>query len=281
MTSHAEPAAADGLLQIFPGHRPRPRLPDESDLVALYDSEPPDPPTVRVQANMVSTVDGAVTGDDGLSGTISSPADKRIFSVLRSLADAIVVGAGTARAERYTRLSAKSAHTAQRRERGQGDIPALVLVTASGDVDLDRLAQAGDSDVIVHTSTTDTSVLADLRSFCGSDNVVVHPSGAGVAPHTVLDDLRKRGMTRILTEGGPSLLGAWMSAGVVDELCLTVTAMLNGSTSRGPKGILDGVELERPVGLRPLSLITDGSSFIHRFAVEHASKSSVPPGSDG
>ena len=107
------------LTQLLPHHRPLPPAPGEPDLVALcsdrsaapragLDAADPSRPWVRV--NMVTTVDGQVVGETGLSRAISSPADKRVFGVLRALADAVVVGAGTARAERYTRLHARPAH---------------------------------------------------------------------------------------------------------------------------------------------------------------------------
>ena len=70
---------------------------EATDLVALY--RPPSLPWLRV--NMVSTLDGAANGASGKSGSINNDADKQVFHALRAQADAIVVGAGTARTERY------------------------------------------------------------------------------------------------------------------------------------------------------------------------------------
>src|SRR3954468_5474253 len=70
---------------------------EASDLEELY--RPPTLPWLRV--NMVSTLDGAANGESGKSGSINNDADKRVFHALREQADAIVVGAGRARAERY------------------------------------------------------------------------------------------------------------------------------------------------------------------------------------
>lgn len=256
----------------------------EPELVELYDSGPLSGHTdgMRVQANFVTSVDGAYTGADGRSGSISSPADMRVFSVLRSLADAVVVGAQTTRAEGYTRLSEKRAYQAERRARGQQPAPLLVIVSGSGRIDFDQLGQKGTSDVVVHTATADPDRLAALREFCGEANVVTHEaiSSEAISPEAVLADLRSRGARRILCEGGPTLLGEWVAAGVVDELCLTVSPVLAGASTPQPGatgdpasapgvhlGILGSTPLSAPVSVTPLSLLTDYRTYIHRLAV--------------
>src|SRR4051795_13774392 len=70
-------------------------LGEGDDLTGLYAA--PDRPWLRV--NMVATVDGAATGDDGTSRSINNGADKVVFDLLRDLSDAIVVGAGAVRIE--------------------------------------------------------------------------------------------------------------------------------------------------------------------------------------
>lgn len=283
MTSPADPPPAPGapapaelriLLPepaVLPPRRPAaeagadPAGP-EPRLVELYDSGPLSghTPGMRVQANMVTTVDGAIAGADGRSATISSPADMRVFSVLRSLADAVVVGAQTTRTERYTRLTEKTAYRAQRAARGQAPVPLLVVVSGSGRIDTDRLAAQGTSDVVVHTATDDPERLAGLRAFCGADQVVVHRE---VTPQAVLADLAARGVRRVLCEGGPTLLGQWVCAGVVDELCLTVSPLLAGSGTEDHPGLLGTVRLPAPVPATPLSLLTDSMTYIHRLAL--------------
>lgn len=91
--------------------------PDTDDLDELYavPADRPDGPWLRV--NMITTLDGAATGDSGRSGSINNAADKRVFDRLRALADVIVVGAGTARVEGY----------------GPADRP-IVVVSRSGEV---------------------------------------------------------------------------------------------------------------------------------------------------
>lgn len=280
LSAHSKAAPQAELVQIHPEFRPLPPEHDETALVDLYDSLDPGPYGVRVQANFVQTVDGAVVGGDGRSGSISSPADKRVFSVLRSLADAVVVGAGTARAEGYTRLSPKPRHLAQRRLRQQDDVPALVLVTRSGRIDIERLEVAGNSPVIVHTTTRAEAELTRLRSFCGTENVVVHEDHEehdGVPPLAVLEDLAGRGFVRILTEGGPALMHAWVCAGAVDELCLTVSPLLVGmpraaeedidGSGPAPSRLLGDLPLPEVVRVRLMSSLTDGATIIQRYSL--------------
>lgn len=238
----------------------------EPRLVELYDSGPLSghTPGMRVQANMVTTVDGAIAGADGRSSTISTPADMRVFSVLRSLADAVVVGAQTTRIERYTRLTEKTAYRAQRAARGQEPVPLLVIVSGTGSIDTARLAEQGTSPIVVHTATDDPETLAGLRGFCGAGNVVVH---GDITPQAVLADLAVRGVRRVLCEGGPTLLGSWVSAGLVDELCLTVSPLLAGRDAEDHPGLLGTVPLPAPVPATPLSLLTDSATYIHRLAL--------------
>lgn len=268
-------ADAPALTALLPAHGPLPASSDESALVDAYLRDAPvraDGLTVR--ANMVVSLDGAVAGDSGLSGEISSDADKRVFSVLRSLACAVVVGAGTARAERYTRLSAKPRHAAQRAARGQEPVPDLVLITRSGRVEVDRLLEAGSSPVVVHTLCEDEAVLAPIREAFGPDSVVVH--AREIAPEAVLADLRRRGRREILCEGGPELLGTWVAAGAVDELCLTTSTLLAGASgsdaddgagAEAPAGLLGSARLPQPVGVTPTSLIAGDGALIGRWRI--------------
>lgn len=265
------------LSQLHPDHLPLPATHDEADLVRLYLERTDAPRYILhdadaarpwVRANMVATLDGAVTGADHRSDSISSPADKRVFSVLRSLADAVIVGAGTARAERYTRLHAKQRHADQRGDRGQGAAPLLVLVSRSGQVDLDRLDEAGSGGVVLHASREQCGPArrAELVEQLGEDSVVLHD--AAVEPRAVIDDLRRRGCREVVHEGGPALLGTWIEKGAVDELCLTTSPLLAGVPDpQSPRGLLDGRSGDVPVPLSLLSLVTDGSALIQRWGL--------------
>lgn len=188
----------------------------------------------HVRANFVSTLDGHATGPDARSGSINSAADKVLFGALRLLADAVVLGAGTIRAEGYGRLRTKDEQVGLRREaaaaagiEGRSTHPTLVVVTASGEVP-DKVLRAdrgdtGDVLVLVAESTRRGHLIDAL----GGDHVVVCGQDT-VDPGRAVAALRERGLHQLLTEGGPRLFGDWVEAGVVDELCLTVRPLLTG-----------------------------------------------------
>ncbi|OFS27262.1 MULTISPECIES: dihydrofolate reductase family protein [unclassified Brevibacterium] len=253
-------AASQHLHQIFPSPAQFAPDPREAALTALYDSTdiPPDRP--RVQSNMVQSLDGRIAGADGLSGTISSPADKRVFAVLRALADVVIVGASTVREEGYTRLPARQRFAEDRRTRGQDPAPTLAIITGSGNLDVDHLTSAGSGSIIVFTTTDDDDVLGRLRSSLCEVIRVDSPD-----PHTVLEALAQRGFKRALCEGGPSLLGEWAAAGAIDEMCVTVSPLLVGGA--GP-GILGRVELDGPARLRLLSAVEGDSTLMLRLGFQ-------------
>ena len=207
-----------------------------------------------LRANMVASVDGAASAQ-GRSGGLSSPADKRVFRALRALADVIVVGAGTARAERYAAVTPEETAPAERTARGQTPTPAIAVVTSRLDLDPDSplFAGAPSRSLVLTCAAADPHRLAALRRV--ADVVVAGAKTVDLA--VALDALAERGLTRMLCEGGPALLAQVAAAGRLDELCLTVTPLLTG----GDAGrILAGPELARPLRLAHL-LEEDGSLF--------------------
>ena len=183
----------------------------------------PDRPWVRV--NMVSSLDGAATGGDDRTGSLNNAVDNRVFDLLRVTSDAVLVGAGTARTEGY----------------GPAGVP-LVLVSRSGDVP-ERLRGAGPGRVLLATTATAAS-LVEARAVLGEEHVLVTGDDAVDLP-AVLAQLHRRGVRRVLSEGGPSLLRALLAAGVVDELCLTwVPTVVAGDGPRITTGPPVDVPLE-------------------------------------
>ena len=135
-------------------------------------------------------------------------------------ADVVVAGAGTVRAEGYSRPRVKL-EDAERRERdGQARRPCLAVVTASGEVP-DQLIDAPGRDdsgwrvVVLAAASTDPDRLRRLRSALGDDCVLL-AGNETVDPATALRALAGLGLRRVLTEGGPSLLGRWLGAEVVE-----------------------------------------------------------------
>jgi riboflavin biosynthesis pyrimidine reductase len=185
-----------------------------------------------VRANFIASVDGGATAD-GKSGVMAGPGDRLIFHQLRELADVIVVGAGTVRVEGYSGAHLGVAQRQRRQARGQGEVPPLAIVTRSG-----RL----DRDMPVFTRTevpplvlTCTAAADETRRLLGDLCEVVDCSGSDpgkVDEAVLLEALGARGMRRILTEGGPTLLGAFIERDVLDELCLTIAPYLVGGPAR-------------------------------------------------
>jgi riboflavin biosynthesis pyrimidine reductase len=214
-------------------------LGEDADLSAVYAA--PDQPWLRV--NMVSTVDGAATGEDGTSRSINNGVDKVVFDLLRELSDAVVVGAGTVRIEGYA----------------VGRKP-LVVVSRTGSVPpTQRSARSGQ--VLMATVST-APHLEEARSLLGGENVLVLGSHR-VDLARMKDELVLRGFRHLLSEGGPHLLRDLLDQGVADELdTTTVPRVISGSHRR----ITDGPPVDVP--LRLATLAEHDGTLLARWLVE-------------
>ncbi len=224
------------------------------DLVDLYA-----PPRGRwVRSNMVTTLDGSAVGSDGRSGSVNTPPDHRVFAVLRDAADAVLVGAGTVRDEGYTRL---------RPTRHSPSPAALVAVTRSGRVPdgLRTPTEGRGAGLLVTCSAAGRRALSRARSALGEDAVLVCGDDA-VDLGAALDALAGLGMRRVLLEGGPSLLGSALAAGVVDEMALTLAPTVVGGDF--PR-IVAGPPLGAPggVALRPHLLVEEAGTLLGLWRV--------------
>lgn len=233
-------------------------------LADLYAYPDPVPPGGWVRANMISTLDGSSTGADGLSGTIGAAADRLVFDVLRNLADVVLVGAGTVRSEGYLRLRPRPAFADRRELTGQSPAPALAVVTRTGTFpDQAFLAPpvpgTGDGALVVVTCAA--ADVDGLRRQVGSDQVVVAGED-DVDPTLATAQLAARGWPRILLEGGPRLLGRFVSAARLDELCLTLSPMLVAGS--GPRVALGDAGLLR---VRPAHLVECDGLLLGRWLV--------------
>ncbi len=194
---------------------------DESRLTDLY-TYPDDLRSCWVRGNMITSLDGGAS-DDGKSGGLAGPGDRAVFALMRQQADVILVGAGTVRTENYSGAQFGPAQRQARQRRGQAEVPPIAVVTASGRLDHDaKLFTRTEVPPLILTSS---AAAADIRSRLGSLAEVIDASGAhsdGVDGATVLKILADRGLFRVLAEGGPSLLGSLIEAGLLDELCLTI-----------------------------------------------------------
>lgn len=211
----------------------------DADLTSLYAA----PSTPWLRANMVSTIDGAATGESGRSGSINNEVDKRVFDTLRSLADAILVGAGTAETEGY--------RPAER---------PLVLISRSGRVPA-RLRDAEPGRVLLATCQAATG-LDRAREQLGADQVLVM-GGHRVDLAELKRRLVDRGWRHLLCEGGPHVLRDLLDQGVLDELDATVVPRLVGGLH--PR-ISDGPPVDVPMRLG--LLLEEQHTLLARWFVE-------------
>ena len=204
-----------------------------------------------VMANMVESVDGAFAVE-GRSGGLGTPGDKAVFHSLRALADVVLVGAGTARAENYRRPTAVAAAAAIRAGRDQDPAPRLVLVSRSGHIPADQRFLEGDGPVplLVHSDELDPGELPD-----GVDEMGCAAPDGGVDLPVLLGRLRSSGVRWLLCEGGPGLLGQLHRADLVDELFVTISPSMVGGGDVGMLG--HGPPLQRHRRLHRLWLDED------------------------
>jgi riboflavin biosynthesis pyrimidine reductase len=224
----------------------------DDDLLAAYAT----PREEYLRVNFVTSADGAVSLN-GVSHGLSGPADKRVFELLRDLADVVLVAAGTIRVEQYGYPAFADARRARRRSAGLAELPAFAIVSRSLDLDL---SSSLFTDPPVRTVVlTDETAPADRRTELERYAEVVTTDG--LAGH--VRALRERGHARILCEGGPSLFAGLTGAGLLDELCLTTSPLLAGP---GPGRIVAGPE-HPPVPLTLTTLLEEDGALFHRFAV--------------
>ncbi len=214
-----------------------------------------------VRCNMISTLDGAIALN-GRSGMLGGPADRRVFQALRSLADVILVGAGTARAEAYGPALLAPDLREQRERRRQSPVPPIALVTRSGNLDWSSpFFTEAEVRPIVFT-TVDCNPGERRRGEEVADFVVA--GDARVDPARVLEHFQGAGYRSVLLEGGPGLNADVVHAGLLDELCLTLSPRLVAGD--GPR-VLAGAELVSPLELAMVHLLEEEGFLFCRFAV--------------
>lgn len=213
------------------------------DLFDLYDEPGP-----HLRAGFVQSVDGVVAVD-GTSAALGSAADKAVFRALRTVCDAVVVGAGTARDEDYGPVRHQPAAAAWRAAHGRTPDTPIVVVSRRGDVAADARFLSG------------PTLFAVPPGVDVPGEVVSSPD-----PHELVAALHARGLTRLLCEGGPSLLTALLAAGVVDELCLTTAPTAAGD---GPH--LLGQVPRTDLALRSL-VLDDPGVLLARWSVVPSSR---------
>lgn len=180
-------------------------------------------------SNFVAGIDGAIAVEGRVDG-LSSPEDQQVFGLLRSLADVVLVGAGTFRAEPYPPPRLPEHQRAERELRGQTPVPALAVVSRSLQLDWDRPAftAAEVRPLVITSAAADPG--ARRRAEQVADVMVAGEEVVDVAAAS--SGLRARGHEVVLCEGGPGLLSELLAGQLLDELCLTIAPLVGGDPSR-------------------------------------------------
>lgn len=234
---------------------------DRAGLIARY--APADRSQATTRVNFIESLDGSATVQ-GLSGGLGSAADKAVFDVLQAVSDVVLVGAGTARSEGYGALTAGEPFVQWRRAAGLTPHPAFALVSAR--LDLDPAA-----DMFVKAPTpplvfTASSAPADARARLGRVATVIDAGETHADPAVVLRELHSRGLLQVLCEGGPSLFGALIAADLVDELCLSISPLLEGGDGPRIATAPAGALASPPPGFELVRLLLADSMLLTRWA---------------
>ncbi|ULE32892.1 pyrimidine reductase family protein [Mycobacterium sp. IDR2000157661] len=212
-----------------------------------------------VRGNMIASVDGGATAD-GKTGDLGAAGDRLVFDLMRHATDVILVGGATVRTENYSGAQVPVALRRARQGRGQSEVPPIAVITRSGNLDPDTLFfTRTEVPPLVFTCTESAGT---ARARLGEVADVIDASGPApdeVDGDTVLKILSERRLYRVLSEGGPAILGLLIRAGLLDELCLTVAPFLvGGAAARIATG--PGEVLTR---MRPAHVLTDDDGYLY------------------
>jgi riboflavin biosynthesis pyrimidine reductase len=212
-----------------------------------------------VRLNMIASVDGA-TSVDGLSGALGGPADHDVFFAMRSVADVVLVAAGTVRAEGYGPAELPAETQDARCRRGQMQVPAIAVVSRRVDLDW-RSSFFTAATVRPIVVTVEAAPDAQLSHAAEVADIVIageHDVDLGRA----LNAIAERGARSVLAEGGPSLNAQLAGAGLLDELCLTLSPSVVGGAA---KRIVTGAALDPRSPLYLRSVCEDGGYLFLRY----------------
>ncbi|SNT51752.1 5-amino-6-(5-phosphoribosylamino)uracil reductase [Actinomadura meyerae] len=228
--------------------------PGEADLAARY-AYPPDGTWLR--ANMVASLDGAAQRDER-SGGLGNAADRHLFLLLRGLADAVIIGAQTVRAEGYGPVRRSEGWDAVRDRNSPA--PPIAIVSRSLDLDFGApiFTEAEVPTMVLAPACADPARVEAAREH--ADVIIAGQDSLDFS--VAVRELAERGHRRLLCEGGPSVLGQVVAAGLLDELCLTLSPMLLGGN---PTRILDGPPVPVPPELKLAHALQDEDFLFLRY----------------
>jgi riboflavin-specific deaminase-like protein len=245
------------MRRLFPDPGPT-DVTDQVHELDLISNPPADRP--YVVTNFALTVDGKATLH-GRSGPIGSRTDTEFLVCLRTRVDAVMIGAGTMRAERYGRPVSDPGKRGRRERRGLSQDPLLVIVSGRLDIPWDAPVFDDQGARVLIFTTSEASppeTVAELRA--------VRHDGAVDLGDALAYLRHERGVRALLCEGGPRLHAQLIDAGLVDELFITRAPKLGGGV--GPGLAVDLPELERPLEL--VWLLDEGGELFARYRVPRA-----------
>jgi len=223
------------------------------------------PKRPRVVLNMIGTVDGRASLS-GRSAALSDRADRALFHGLRSAVDAVLVGAGTVRTERYGRMIPDASSRALRAQRGLSEEPLACIVSG-------RLALDGEIPLLGEPAARVvvlTASAASLPATAAEVGYVRTVRDGHLDLADALGELGTRfGVRSVLCEGGPHLALQLLDAGLLDELFLSLSPLLAGGEPSGGEAlrILAGAELDSPAQLELLGVLRGDSRLFLRYGV--------------
>ncbi len=250
---------------------------DDVDLLAAYGEPSRVGPSGRpwVLLNMAASADGA-TAVDGVSGAIGGAPDRAVFRAVRAIPDVILVAAGTLRAERYGPPRADDEVRSRRTTRGQAPVPRLAIVTATVDLDPDLAVFSDPAAPPLVLVPPDASHRhpARVAALEGRADVVAAGTEPGTVDLTAALTMLSGTAGVVLAEGGPSLNGQLVAAGLLDELVMTLApVVVSGEAAR----LAHGTPLPTPLDLE-LSWVLeeDGVLFLRYLVADHGTASTAP-----
>jgi riboflavin biosynthesis pyrimidine reductase len=236
-----------------------PHFEDVVDPAEIYADLPSAVGRPSVRLNMIVSVDGG-TSWNGVSGGLGGPADKALFAVMRTLPDVVLVASGTMRAEHYGPAVLPPDAQDARRARGQQPVPPIAVVSqrCAFDWESDFFTAATAQPFVITASSADAANVARAREVAE----VIIAGDELVDLRVAVGDLGGRGVEHILAEGGPTLNGELATAGLLDEVCVSLAPLL---ASGDAKRIIAGSTLEQLERLRLRSILEDDDYLFLRY----------------
>lgn len=193
---------------------------------------PPSEHWLRI--NLIVSVSGSAAGPDGTSESLTNRTDRRILGVIRRQADLVLVGAASVRTEGY-RIPATA---------------TLGIVSGTGDLSGHRIEAGETARLVVFCPARSAARVS--ATLPGCTVVTVADVDGRIDARDLLAAVHATGARSIVCEGGPSLAAQLAAIDAVDEVCLTTSPMLTGTTLPSL-----GAAAFAPVALRPGLLMTD------------------------